>query len=109
MLGLHVLIDTKPQTQRSAPKRDKPLARRWHAVAIVAPSTACAAARECKGKRYLSSEAPQLPLAQCDAARCHCKYRHFEDRRSAERRRDDAPPVRDGANRRSSRGRRATD
>jgi hypothetical protein len=105
-----VLIDSKPDTERSVPKREKQGAsQRWHAVAIIGSRTACAAAQACKGKRYLSGEAPQLPLAKCDAARCECKYRHFEDRRAAERRRDLAPPVRDSANRRSSKGRRATD
>jgi hypothetical protein len=77
----------------------------------VSGGSACAAARACKDKRYLSTEAPRLPLAACDAASCKCKYRHFEDRRAGDRRADDPlpgakPPA---ANRREKKGRRAED
>jgi hypothetical protein len=105
-----VLIDTKGNnliieldTRKSA--------YRWHAVTIVAPAKACEAALACKGKRFLSSEAPRLPLKQCDAARCNCKYRHFPDRRGEPRRAEETgaanKPVQ--SNRRQKRGRRATD
>ena len=37
--------------------------------------------------RYLSSEAPLLPLDQCDRPdQCECRYRHYEDRRDGPRR-----------------------
>jgi hypothetical protein len=84
---------------------------RWHAVTIVAPARACQAALSCKGTRFLSSEAPRLPLKQCDAARCDCKYRHFPDRRGEPRRAEEtgAADKRVQTNRREKRGRRATD
>lgn len=68
----------------------------------------------CRHARYLSHEAPPLPLPQCpNRAGCRCVYRHFEDRRTGSRRTDDlkngtkseTPPK----NRRASRGRRARD
>ena len=86
--------------------------RRWHAVAIVGTSHACAAAQACKGGRYLSVDAPRLPLAGCDASICDCTYQHFQDRRH-DSRRDGDPPVAAAPGpdreRRGGRGRRATD
>ena len=95
----------------AASKRAAAAGRRWHAVSIVVRSTACAAAQVCKGKRFLSAQAPRLPLPGCDAAQCGCKYRHHEDRRDGPRRELETPAerLRSGPNRRSSRGRRATD
>jgi hypothetical protein len=79
-------------------------------VLIVAPSPACNAALACKGKRYLSSEAPRLPLAGCDASACACKYRHFDDRRAGARRAESGPDAkRPASNRRTKKGRRAED
>jgi hypothetical protein len=84
---------------------------RWRSVAIIGPTTACAAAQMCKGKRYLCSEAPRLPLQGCDASRCDCKYRHFEDRRGAPRRAEEKgmTSTRVETNRRKNRDRRADD
>ena len=39
------------------------------------------------GRRFLSGAAPQLPLADCDAAECSCRFRHHDDRRSNKDRR----------------------
>jgi hypothetical protein len=80
-------------------------------VLIVAPSSACHAAQACKGKRYLSPEAPKLPLADCDAPACACKYRHFDDRRAGPRRAEEAgrDTNRPASNRRTRKGRRAED
>lgn len=96
--------------EKGPPKRNG--RHRWHAVTIAAPANACAVAQACKGKRYLSAEAPLLPLKGCDGGRCDCKYRHYDDRRGEERRQDDkvaAPTARESGNRRVSRGRRAAD
>jgi hypothetical protein len=85
--------------------------RPWHAVVIVAGPSACAAALGCKGKRYLSKDAPRLPLAACDTRGCQCKYRHYEDRRGPPRRAEErgSPPARVAMNQRKVRGRRVTD
>jgi hypothetical protein len=104
-----MLIETKaPRSEELSTRKPR---HRWHAVTIVAPSRACEAALACKGKRFLSSEAPRLPLAQCDADRCNCKYRHFEDRRAGPRRSAEtgAPEKRTPVNRREKRGRRSID
>jgi hypothetical protein len=68
------------------------------------------AAQRLKGKRFLSNDAPTLPLPEC-VMRCGCKYRHYEDRRGQPRRAEErgAPPGRVSINRRRLRGRRVTD
>ena len=93
--------------EKGSPKRNG--RHRWHAVTIAAPANACAVAQACKGKRYLSSEAPLLPLKGCDGGRCDCRYRHYDDRREEERRQVAAPMAWESANRRVSRGRRTAD
>ena len=62
----------------------------WHAVSVVGQSDACQAAKELRDTRFLSAEAPALPLAQCSSPRlCKCIYRHYPDRRKALRRETD--------------------
>ena len=59
----------------------------WRAVAILASDSACEAARQLRGKRFLTREAPRLPLAECiKQDQCQCKYRHLRDRRGPQRR-----------------------
>jgi hypothetical protein len=75
----------------SGPKKvDRPkntrTAGRFHAVAIECGTDACPAANELRNMRLLSGEAPQLPLPDCDAPRCDCRYVHFDDRRDEDRR-----------------------
>jgi hypothetical protein len=87
----------------------------FHAVEIEPVGKACEAVKLLTGTRYLSSGTPPLiPVADCDRrASCKCRYRHHEDRRSDARRDSDhvwAPRKQfSGTDRRSSRGRRATD
>jgi len=108
-----VLIDTTPEAERTLQERNQRQARnRWHSVVVAGPANVCAAALACKGKRFLSSEAPRLPLEGCDAARCECRYRHYNDRRGEPRRSDErtgAARTRASTERRGTRGRRATD
>jgi hypothetical protein len=58
----------------------------WHAVSIVTGQRACDAARELSGHRFLSRDAPPLPLKKCDSPACTCRYEHHEDRRKGARR-----------------------
>jgi hypothetical protein len=85
----------------------------WHAVHIVVGPNACAAAVALGKRRFLSSEAPRLPLAECTAAMtCTCVYRHHKDRRSGPRRWSDQGGVnraRSQDERRAKRGRREDD
>jgi hypothetical protein len=94
------------------PALARPVRRRWHAVAIVGTAEACAAAKACKDNRFLSVDAPRLPLAGCDARCCDCRYTHFDDRRRGARRAEErtgAPKKRVNAEQRKRSGRRATD
>jgi hypothetical protein len=58
----------------------------WKAIGVVATENCCEAARRCSGKRFLIPEVPRLPLSDCSAPHCECKYRHFDDRRASARR-----------------------
>jgi hypothetical protein len=64
----------------------KPRPKSFHAVSIEPGHHACAAANFLRGKRFLSSEAPPLPLRECICQQCECRYLHHEDRRSRTRR-----------------------
>jgi hypothetical protein len=84
----------------------------WHAVSVVPCRGACIAARESSGVRFLSKEAPVLPLSGCPMSVCTCRYRHHEDRRRELRRAADVLAQNrhwPGRERREARGRRATD
>jgi hypothetical protein len=60
---------------------------KWHAVSVVGGTRACAASLRLKGLRFLSAEAPRIPLGDCTMpGGCNCVYRHFADRRARERR-----------------------
>jgi hypothetical protein len=88
--------------------------KRFHAVCVVAGARSCAEARSLKDHRFLSHEAPPLPLAGCGSSRCECHYEHFEDRRKGGRRAHDLSVSIDGytgEDLRASgkRGRRSTD
>ena len=101
----------KSKTKVTSPK-EKP--EPWHAVTLVGRGQCCAALDSYRGARFLSGAAPRLPLAECDRPQtCACTYRHYPDRRTEQRRDSDAgSPVgtaRPASEKRSSRGRRATD
>jgi len=59
----------------------------FHAVSMRYSMDACDAAKALTGHRFLSSEAPRLPLPECDSSNCRCKYMHHDDRRSGDERR----------------------
>jgi hypothetical protein len=84
----------------------------WHAVSIVSSTPACHKARSLARLRFLSSQAPSLPLEGCEMRKCSCHYRHHEDRRRRLRRAADVAASGAywrGPERRQSGGRRATD
>lgn len=59
----------------------------FHGIAIVPGDQACQAAKRLAGHRFLSEEAPRLPLDECHCVQdCRCVYRHFSDRRTDVRR-----------------------
>ena len=85
----------------------------FHAVSIAAGNDCCEAAEQMVGLRFLSAEAPQLPLPGCSAESCTCRYVHHEDRRSTSTRRNrdvwNANSAVVANDRRRSHGRRMTD
>jgi hypothetical protein len=84
----------------------------WHAVSVIPCRGACVAARESSRVRFLSKEAPALPLSGCPLRVCTCRYRHHEDRRREPRRAADVVAQNrhwPGRERREARGRRITD
>jgi hypothetical protein len=48
---------------------------------------ACEAAQALEGERFLSNQAPALPLPDCTAARCSCNFVKLSDRRTEDERR----------------------
>ena len=99
--------------------RHQMISNPWHAVSIASGSElsgapCCAAAMELQGQRFLSTEAPTLPLAGCSNPKaCRCRYQHHPDRRHERRRTVDygyRNAMYSGAERRSIvQGRRTTD
>jgi hypothetical protein len=79
---------------------EKPVVRKaspsYHAVSIETGRNCCHEARALKGKRFLSREAPSLPLRNCSSDNCLCRYQHHEDRRAGPRRARDMGVAMDG-------------
>jgi hypothetical protein len=72
-----------------------PVRKGWHAVSILPKGACCEAALALRNARFLSAEAPRLPLAQCSTpTSCGCAYKHHPDRRGSPRRKDDAAGLR---------------
>lgn len=85
--------------------------KRWHAVSVKPCTGACPAAATGRDQRWLSREAPQLPLPGCTRPdTCRCTYQHHEDRRGEGRRAEDTDafrrPTHPTTERRSHRDRR---
>jgi hypothetical protein len=93
----------------------------WHAVGISTGVSCCKASVFLRQTRFLSGEAPALPLQGCTQPKsCMCKYKHFSDRRTGPRRATESElfqnalsrhmvAARTQQERRARRGRRATD
>jgi hypothetical protein len=60
---------------------------KYHAVSVKPGAYACSAVNRMAGQRFLASQAPNLPLPDCDAAECDCHFVHHDDRRSGKDRR----------------------
>lgn len=98
------------KTREQAPTTRTP--NPYHAVSIIPGESACGAAYRFAGKRYLSRQAPPIPLPACDAFHCTCRFKHHKDRRVGPRRTSDIgliPIVWNGDERRRAGGRRAED
>jgi hypothetical protein len=81
------------ETERPEPVRRRSSSNTaYHAVSIAFEPNACNAAKELAGRRFLSTAAPRLPLADCTASDCRCKFKHYDDRRSGKDRRNPFSP-----------------
>jgi hypothetical protein len=96
--------------------RERPasIPKKWHAISVEAKSASCPQAHELRKKRFLSGEAPALPLQDCTKrAACPCTYKHHDDRRGKSRRSDgsgiSSSAKAPSSERRASRGRRSDD
>lgn len=109
------LFRTAVQEPPAAPASgDKKPGNTYHAVSILTGPDCCYEARALRGLRFLSREAPQLPLKACGRKDCTCRYEHHQDRRGAFRRVRDMGVAVDGwqeVEKRNTRkrGRRETD
>jgi len=90
-------------------KRKEP----WHAVSLLPRGNACEEVIALLSRRFLSTEAPRLPLKECPfAAVCNCVYQHYADRRQGPRRSSEETgfrTARPATERRAGRGRRRQD
>lgn len=109
------LVRSKPEAHAKT-ARSYTISNPYHAVSVVMPlAGACQAAAQCAGKRFLSAEAPKIPMKGCDSPVCRCRYQHHDDRRVGPRRTSDATirthslAVWSGSEKREGRGRRITD
>jgi hypothetical protein len=76
----------KPRLRASATSSD------YHAVSIEFSGNACEAAEAMAGRRFLSTAAPKLPLPDCHALECECRFVHYQDRRAHKDRRSPFGP-----------------
>lgn len=91
-----MLLKTRPAPKISEARKSSPVEtgkavkkQAWHSVSIIRGRHACAAVVQLNAQKWLSAQAPQLPIKGCDAQQCECRYRHHADRRSADRRETD--------------------
>jgi hypothetical protein len=103
----------KPEIAKPITIVSRPGALRWSAVSIVPGPHCCLAVRGLTHRRYLSAEAPRLPVPECNARPCECRFKHHTDRRAKVQRKRDRDEMSLGykaTERRSiSRGRRESD
>lgn len=78
-------IKQKSPEQKQTPER-KGATSDFRSVTIKTKLEACNAAIALKDQVFLAREAPSLPLAECDAMSCACRYSYLDDRRQEDRR-----------------------
>ncbi len=61
----------------------------YQAVSIEIPKNSCVAVQRHRGRKFLASQAPALPVSGCGHANCCCRFIRYEDRREEENRRDE--------------------
>jgi hypothetical protein len=75
--------------RRNPPRKAKAVKHsQFHCVETHHHPKCCEAVKALHGKRFLSAEAPSLPVKGCNQAHCDCDYIHHDDRRVEIRRTD---------------------
>ncbi|MDH3621955.1 MAG: hypothetical protein OER91_13745 [Gammaproteobacteria bacterium] len=90
LLVLWLFVRRRGSTQKSPePAKPRDMGNTaFHAVSLkIDAQHACNAAKEMSGRRFLSTAAPRLPLPECDALECCCRFTHHKDRRAGRDRR----------------------
>jgi hypothetical protein len=72
--------------QEKVTQRESNSPRSFRAVSIIPARPSCKLVNRYSGTRYLTTEAPHLPLAGCRVQPCRCRYAHYDDRRVEDRR-----------------------
>ena len=80
------LISRRPAASKNPPPPRAKEGGRFGGVQIRPRLGACRAAQLLQGHRFLSKDAPTLPLRECSAARCSCTFSKLPDRRTEGRR-----------------------
>jgi len=92
LLGLLLFVRRNARKENVRPDEHKKAATvkntQFHAVSIRFAPDACEAAKKMEGRRFLSTAAPKIPLPDCDAAECKCRFKHHQDRRAGNDRRN---------------------
>ncbi len=78
-------LSTRSKRKTKASIVTKPKVSAYHCVELVIPYDGCEAAMAHHGIRYLSAQAPTIPLPGC-GQNCGCRFKHHSDRRHEERR-----------------------
>ena len=93
LTGAFWLFKAKGNTRSSRVKRPIGVHRsgnphnRYQAASINYGGCACSAVKAIGEKRFLAEQAPPVPLSECNAERCDCKYVRHADRRIRDDRR----------------------
>ena len=88
--------DEPPAADKASRLVAKKATQTFHAVTIQPGRLCCQEARALQGQRFLSREAPTLPLRNCTCENCTCLYQHYGDRRAGARRARDMGVAIDG-------------
>ena len=83
-----------PKTTKSSPQRRSP----YRATSIISNDGACDAVKSIGDKRFLDVDRiiPALPLPDCNAHKCDCRYEQHEDRRAYDEDRRSPSPLKTG-------------
>jgi len=111
LIGLAFWWRSKEKRQRSHATPARVVTRhpgKFNCVEVQYQADACKAVQRFADMRFLSGQAPEIPVPGCDAATCSCRYVHHKDRRHKDRRNPRAyqPESSSGGERRIKRDRR---